>query len=191
MTEKDEPVDIFDKLTPHYSDFYPPDTRANLEFRCSRKLILTSRRWVGLIDAALKAATGQNRARWQTLFAIAFAEPPVTTVSLSARLSVRWPTLVRTLAMLERDKLVRRSPNPQDGRSRLLALTDEGRNMLHRIQPIIDKVRHDVLGHLSEAQLIEMTALLDATLERILRVSAGLTGRPGRLEDGPALNRTT
>lgn len=159
--------DPFELMAPRFDDFYPAGSRLALEFRFSRKLILTARRWVNLIDGTLNAATGQNRARWQTLFAIAFADPPVTTVSLSDRLSVRWPTLVRTLANLERDGLVQRFVNPEDGRSRFIELTDAGRTMLYRIQPVLDPTRTEVLQDLTDDQLREITHLLDRAMRRI------------------------
>lgn len=164
--------DNFDEMAPRTRDFYTPGSRADAEFRLSRKLILTSRRWTTLIDGTLKAATGQNRARWQALFAIGFAEPPVTTLSLSARLSVQWPTLVRSLTGLEKDGLVRRLPHPSDGRSRLLELTEAGREMLGRIQPVIDATRRQVMAELSDDEVVLMTRLLDTVL-------AGVEAAPG------------
>jgi MarR family transcriptional regulator for hemolysin len=162
-------ADPFDQRAPHYSDFYKPESRTDLEFRFSRKLILTARRWVNLIDSTLNQATGQNRARWQTLFAIAFAQPPVTTMSLSSDRNVRWPTLVRTLAALEKDGLIRRRDNPDDGRSRIIELTAAGRTMLERIQPVIDATRADVVRQFGDADLVRMTALLDLVLEGVAR----------------------
>ncbi len=162
--------DPFDRATPRYRDFYPDGSRTSLEFRMSRKLILAARRWVNLIDGTLKMEFGQNRARWQTLFAIAFAEPPVTTTGLSSRLSVQWPTLVRTLGNLEADGLVRRLKNPGDGRSRLIELTDKGRDMLTLIQPVMDPMRSAAMADLTDAQLVEVAGLIDQVLRRILAI---------------------
>ena len=160
-------VDDFDGMAPRLREFYPDGGRHEAEFRLSRKLIIASRHWVTLIDGTLKAATGQNRARWQTLFAIAFADPPVTTLSLSNRLGVQWPTLVRTLAGLEKDGLIRRRDHPTDGRSRLLDLTSAGRDMLGRIQPVIDTTRHGVMSSLTDDQVASMTDLLDTIIDAI------------------------
>ncbi len=165
--------DLFDEMAPRAGDFYPPETRAGQEFRLSRKLVLVARRWTTLIDGALKASSGQNRARWQTLFAIAFAEPPVTTLTLSMRLSVQWPTLVRSLAALEAEGLVTRRDNPADGRSRIIALTDRGRAMLDRIQPVMDETRAAVMAGLTDEELALATRLLDTLLEGIVEVPGG------------------
>lgn len=162
--------DLFEKMTPRYGDFYPAGTRASLEFRLSRKLILAARHWVNLIDGTLKAATGHNRARWQTLFAIAFAEPPITTVALAARLNVQWPTLIRTLGKLETEGLITRTENPRDGRSRLIELTARGREMLDQIQPVLDPTRAEVLADLTDEQLVEVTRLLDLVMSRAIAV---------------------
>jgi MarR family transcriptional regulator, transcriptional regulator for hemolysin len=162
-------ADPFDRSSPNYRAFYQPGSRTDLEFRLSRKLILTARRWVNLIDTTLGATTGQTRARWQTLFAIAFARPPVTTMSLSSDRNVRWPTLVRTLSALEKEGLISRRDNPGDGRSRIIELTPAGQAMLAKIQPVIDSTRGEVVSAFSDAELVQMTDLLDMVLGGILR----------------------
>jgi MarR family transcriptional regulator for hemolysin len=177
-----EPADPFDQRAPNYVDFYQPGSRTDLEFRFSRKLILTARRWVNLIDTTLGAATGQNRARWQTLFAIAFARPPVTTMSLSSDRNVRWPTLVRTLTALEKEGLIARRDNPDDGRSRIIELTSAGRAMLGRIQPVIDVTRGDVLRRFGDEDIGRMTMMLDMMLEGMARLGPD-TDETGELSE--------
>jgi MarR family transcriptional regulator for hemolysin len=157
-----------------YGDFYVDGARRDLEFRFTRSLIFAARRWTTLSEETVKAATGQSRARWQTLFSIAFTDEPTTTLLLAERLGVQWPTLVRTLNGLEKDGLIRRTSHPDDRRSRLIEITPEGRTMIAKVQPVLDPTRTAALAALSEQQLAEITALLD----RIARPGGGRGGAP-------------
>ncbi len=169
MNDPDPPHDPFQYLAPRFSDYYPDDARETIEFIFSRKLILGTRRWIQYIDRAIQRATGQTRARWQTLHAISFSEPPVTTVMLAERLGVRWPTLVRTLGNLEADGLIEKIENPEDGRSRIIQLTDKGHDVFRKTKAVLDPERHRVLAELSDAELIAATAAVDRFLAAIHR----------------------
>jgi MarR family transcriptional regulator for hemolysin len=150
----------FERLATHYHDFYPAGTREDLEFRLTRRLILVTRWWTTLIDEAIKRETGQSRARWQTLFVIAFSGESTTTMTLSERLGVQWPNLVRMLNQLEADGLITREDNPDDRRSRLISLTAEGRDIIREVKPVLDRTRHGVLEHVSDDDLRHAIELL-------------------------------
>lgn len=59
---------------------------------------------------------------------------PVTPSELAAIERVKRPTMTRTLACLEREGLVERTPDPADGRSSLVAVNDAGRERLARLR---------------------------------------------------------
>ena len=144
-----------------YGDFYALGTRQDLEFRLTRNLIFAARRWTHMSEEIVKAATGQSRARWQTLFAIAFIDPPITILQLAERLGVQWPTLVRTLNGLETEGFIQRIDNPEDRRSRLIQITPKGRAMVADVQPVLDPARSSALAALTDAQLRDVAALVD------------------------------
>lgn len=169
MNDPDTSHDPFEQLAPRFNQFYPEGDRVTTEFLFSRKLILASRRWVNFIDRAIQKATGQTRARWQTLHAISYSEPPVTTVTLAERLGVRWPTLVRTLGNLEADGLIEKLDNPEDGRSRIIRLTAKGKDVFAKTKAILDPERHRVLADMSEDDLINATAVVDRFLAALVR----------------------
>lgn len=159
-------ADQFDNWTLQYGDFYPRGSRLDREFRLTRKLLFTARRWTNLVDGLIRARTGQTRGRWEILFALAHSGAPMTTSALSERMYVQWPTLVRVLDGLERDGLVARTENPDDKRSRLITLSAEGLRVTRQVQPILDNARSEILGDLSEDELELCTALLDRIMSR-------------------------
>jgi DNA-binding MarR family transcriptional regulator len=55
---------------------------------------------------------------------------PVTPSELAEIERVKRPTMTRTLACLERESLIERTPDPADGRSSLVAVNDAGRERL-------------------------------------------------------------
>jgi DNA-binding MarR family transcriptional regulator len=60
----------------------------------------------------------------------------------------------RVVTELERAGLVRREPNPEDGRSSYAALTPEGRKRLRALAPVyLSGVEEHFLGHLGPGEL--------------------------------------
>jgi DNA-binding MarR family transcriptional regulator len=59
-----------------------------------------------------------------------YREGPLTPSELAEVERVKRPTMTRTLACLEREGLVERTPDPADGRSSLVALNDAGHDAL-------------------------------------------------------------
>jgi len=162
-------TDGFGRWGNGYPAYYEVGTRLEGEFRLSHNLVLAARRWTSLIDNLLRTRTGQSRARWETLFAIAFCNRPITTVALAEHMGTSWPTLIRVLNSLEEDGLLTRVDNPNDGRSRLIELTEEGKAMTHRIQPILDEARRTMLEGLSDEEVaigIDLLARMRKAVEQ-------------------------
>ncbi len=158
-----------DSWASYYHDYYPENSRQDLEYRISRMLVMAGRTWGTHIDNMLRNSTGQSRARWQTLFVIAFGEQPATMTDIGVRLNVQWPTLVRVLDGLEKDGLISRIDNPRDGRSRLVSITDAGSEMVRQVKPVVDEERGELLADLSDEELAQCTAVLQRLLDRAAR----------------------
>jgi len=159
----------FDDWAVYYPDYYPKGARVDREYRLSRMLVMAGRSWVTYVDNRLRAATGQTRARWQALFAIAFGPQPVTLTDLGQRLFVQWPTLVRVVEGLAADGLIERIDNPRDGRSKLVSLTPAGLAVVHEIQPILDEERSAMLAGLDDDELAQCAELLDRMFDRVAK----------------------
>jgi MarR family transcriptional regulator for hemolysin len=157
----------FDSWATRFGEFYAEGSRAELEFRFSRLLILASRRWSTFIDEAIRQKTGQPRARWQTLAALAFSEGPIATIELAERMAVQWPSLIRTLDGLEADGLVERRVNPADKRSRLVTITPRGTEVFREVKAVLDPTRSALLEGFADDELAAAERLLERFFTRI------------------------
>jgi DNA-binding MarR family transcriptional regulator len=59
---------------------------------------------------------------------------PLTPSELAAVENVQRPTATRTIKCLEAEGLIKRTPDPLDGRSALVSVTTEGRDRLRRLR---------------------------------------------------------
>ena len=81
---------------------------------------------------------------------------PITPTELSARVGMPPTTLSSALARLDRRGYVRRAPNPKDGRSHLIELTEEGdrawREGWPALRAAIEALERELGGSLDEVQ---------------------------------------
>lgn len=78
--------------------------------------------------------------------------------------------MAQLLNRMERDGLVLRVPDPHDGRSRLISLTDSAAKGLARCRVVMDDASEQALAGLSDAERDQLAALLgrvNANLERM------------------------
>lgn len=151
----------FDSWAKRFGEFYPEGSRGELEFRFSRLLIVAARRWSTFIDEAIRRKTGQPRARWQTLAALAFSDGPIATIELAERMAVQWPSLIRTLDGLEAEGLIERRVNPADKRSRLVTISGKGLEVFREVQAVLDPTRAALLEGFSSEELQAAERLLE------------------------------
>jgi DNA-binding MarR family transcriptional regulator len=112
-------------------------------------------------------ATGLSPARLSALSVIVFGAP-LSLADLAAAEQVRPPTMSKIVAALEAEGLVKRSPDPNDGRAIRLSATAKGVRVLERGR----RMRVESLAaRLQELDSEEITALSNAagTIERLAR----------------------
>jgi MarR family transcriptional regulator for hemolysin len=151
----------FEGWATRFGEFYAEGSRAEIEFRFSRLLILAARRWSTYIDEVIREQSGQPRARWQTLAALAFSDAPIATIELAERMAVQWPSLIRTLNELEAEGLIERCINRADKRSRLVTITDKGLGVFRDVKAVLDPTRAALLENFSDDELQVTERLLD------------------------------
>ncbi|CEA07808.1 MarR family protein [Arthrobacter saudimassiliensis] len=110
------------------------------------------------IEAALRPF-GISFSRYELLTLLSFTRTGMLPMSkLSARLQVHPTSVTNTVDRLEAAGLVRRRPDPADGRSRLVAITDAGRDVAQRATADLNGVFADI--GLPEEDLEVLAAIL-------------------------------
>ncbi|MCO5732745.1 MarR family winged helix-turn-helix transcriptional regulator [Rhizobium sp. SSA_523] len=114
---------------------------------------------------------GLNRASFDVLATLRRAGAPfhLSPGDLLAATMVTSGTMTNRIDQLEKQKLVARLPNPEDGRSVLIGLTDAGLALID--QAVTDHVanQHRLTAMLEREEFEQLDALLAAYLERIDR----------------------
>ena len=80
---------------------------------------------------------------------------------LACALEIELPSLMRTLSHLEEQSLIVRHPCEHDKRSRLVCLTDEGKQLLTKMEARILQVRSDILAGISAKEVEKLSLLLN------------------------------
>ena len=111
---------------------------------------------------------GLTFARYEALVLLAFSRTGALPLRvIGERLMVHPTSVTNTVDRLERDGLVRRRPNPRDGRGTLAEITPGGRDVVTRSTADLMAARFGMAGY-DSPELGELFTLL-----RGLRVSAG------------------
>lgn len=80
--------------------------------------------------------------------------------ALAERAGVEQPTMTATLNRMERDGLVLRTPNPEDGRSMLVALTPLARARLPEVEKAASAINAMALEPFSATERAQLFSLL-------------------------------
>jgi MarR family transcriptional regulator for hemolysin len=88
---------------------------------------------------------------------------------------VEQPSMAQMLARMERDKLVRRTPDPDDGRSSRISLTEIAHARLPEACAVLFQGNREVLSDFTaeeSAQLITLVTRLITNLDRVINADA-------------------
>jgi len=140
------------------------------------------------LDRGMQASFGVPETVLQCLAVIDGAGGPLTPSEISERTFRSSATMTSLLDALEREGWARRIPNPDDRRSVLVEITDEGRALADRFLPGVRKVERVIVEDLTAAERSKLMATLAKILAATARVSAedpipfeGRRNRPDRL----------
>ncbi len=86
---------------------------------------------------------------------------PLPTMEVAERMIEPEPGITRLIERLLRKGLVKRLPDPEDGRRSLCSITEAGLRVLRRLDDPVAEMDDDVLGALNERQLKTLIRLLD------------------------------
>jgi DNA-binding MarR family transcriptional regulator len=110
---------------------------------------------------------------------------------LTRRAGVEQPSMAQLLARMERDGVIRRKPDPADGRSSLISLTARTMKLIGPARAIMAEGNRDALAGFNDDEVRQLVALLQRV---IANVSDGgdcpPTGRTGAapLASDPAVD---
>ena len=99
--------------------------------------------------------TGQ----WAVLMHL-WSHDGMTQAQLARRVAIEQPTMVRTIDRLERDGLVTRTPDPEDGRAIRITLTERGSALRDQLVPLADGVNRRATAGLSQEEVATLRRLL-------------------------------
>ena len=144
------------------------------------------------LDRVVSASLGINQAMTNTLAVIEGADEPLTPSEISERTLISSATMTSTLDRLERQGWIRRLPNPEDRRSVLVEVTEEGQALCDRFLPGIHAVERAVMADLDPAEREQLMELLGKMLTGAARVTdaepmplEGTGGQPPRNDTDP------
>jgi MarR family transcriptional regulator, transcriptional regulator for hemolysin len=121
------------------------------------------------IDQRLKLI-GVSSGQLPVFFALAGGKT-LTQKELARLASIEQPTMASTLARMERDGLVERRADPNDGRSSLVSLSARARRKAELVMQAIGEVNAGALDALTQAEraaYLDSLAKIIAALERRL-----------------------
>ena len=124
-----------------------------------------SRVLIRMQDARLKAY-GFGMGQMPVLHALAGGDS-LSQKDLAAFARVEQPTMAEMLSRMERDGVVERSPNPQDGRGSLTSLTRRARDRFPKAQAELVEAEKQATAGLSKAEKEQLVALLQRVAENL------------------------
>jgi DNA-binding MarR family transcriptional regulator len=176
-------------VDPDFEDEYPDGDMSSTEAHAT--LVRAGTVLLSQLDQAVRASFGVPQAAATTLAVVDGAVEPLTPSQIAERVIVASATMTATLDLLERRGWIRRIANPDDRRSVLVEITDEGRGVADQLLAGIRKIEVRMLGGLTEAQRVQLLDLLGVVLARAGEVAAeppipldGRRVRPARLRSG-------
>ncbi|NMG38915.1 MarR family transcriptional regulator [Chelativorans sp. ZYF759] len=131
-----------------------PSLRANLGWALATLL----RAYQKQVEEALAGLPGGARAF--LVMSLVERETCHSQIAIAARLGLDKTTLTYLIDGLEKDGLVKRSPDPQDRRSRHINLTAKGQKALSRFANAVDEVEQHLLSRLGASEAAQFRHLL-------------------------------
>ncbi len=173
------------RVGPNFADEYPDGDPAAAEALST--VIRAGQALYDEINRAMQASIGAPESALNTLAVIEGAERPLTPSEISERTLRSSATMTSILDLLERRGWVQRVPNPEDRRSVLIEISEDGYAVADRFLPGVRKIERAVMGDLSTKELAALTNILTKVLASTARVCAaepiplhGRRNRPAR-----------
>jgi DNA-binding MarR family transcriptional regulator len=105
---------------------------------------------------------GLTSTQYNVLRILRGAQPDgLACAAIGARMIAMEPDITRLLARLKRLKLIRQHRDRHDRRVVWTQISDAGLDLLHAMDPVIQRIPGELLGHVNGAALAELIRLLE------------------------------
>jgi DNA-binding MarR family transcriptional regulator len=158
------------RVPDNFAEEYPDGEPILAEIYAS--LVRTGQVLLAELDRAADASFGVPLPVMDTLAVIEGAGELLTPGQIAERGHTSSATMTATLDTLERLGWAHRLPNPEDRRSALVEITDEGRSVADRFHPGVRALERALLGTLSDADRKALMRILAKVLAGAATVAA-------------------
>lgn len=174
------------KVDPDFAEEYPEADPSCTEAYAS--LIVVGDVLMGVHEQRIELTLGASQTVAQALAVLDGASEALTPSEIGERMLVSSATITSVLDSLELRGWVHRTPNPDDRRSLLIEITDEGRAISDTFIPGLHAIERRVMSGLDEHERRQLLGLLQRVLDRANDVNVeppepltGIRRRPARL----------
>jgi DNA-binding MarR family transcriptional regulator len=159
---------------PHAAQQEIGDIRDLFSYSLQRLAGISTR--IALLE--IKPAFGLNVHDWRAIAVLDYLRAAPLQV-LAQRAGVQKSQMSRTVTALEKIGLVEKSPNPEDGRSSLLVLTEKGRSTVRQVLAASRERNDRMLAYLDDRERVLLAELIVKATRGSLEVLGELRGRSG------------
>jgi MarR family transcriptional regulator for hemolysin len=106
-------------------------------------------------------AHGVNRTSGMILAQLAHAQGGMTATTLRQCVGVTAASMSKTLADLEREGLINRTPNPDDARSMLIHMTEHAEELMRVFSALVAEIEGKALTGFSDAEREQLKTMLE------------------------------
>jgi DNA-binding MarR family transcriptional regulator len=177
-------------VDPDFAEEFPDGDASSTEAYAS--LVRTGTALLQELDRCMSASFDLPQPAATALAVIDGAGEPLTPTQISERVLVASATMTSTLDLLERRGWIIRTSNPQDRRSVLVEITQQGRVTVDRLLAGVRIVEAKTLGALTPTERKQLLRLLAKVLDSAAAVADaeptqldGRRNRPARLDRQP------
>lgn len=134
----------------------------------SRLRRLSDLYWQG-VTATYRRSGVDFDVRWATIFVLIARQGPVAVMEIADRLGITHPAVIQVINELEKHGLIASAKSEEDGRKRLLTLSETGQAMLPQLQPLWDAfiaVNREMLAKQTHNLLLSLQEMEKQLTER-------------------------
>jgi DNA-binding MarR family transcriptional regulator len=157
------------RVPAHFEREFPGASRSGAEVAAN--LIRAADALLAEIDRRRRDIADLSPSAFQVLAILEGAGEPLAARTIAERLLVSSASTTSLLDTLERRGLVQRTPHPRDRRKTLVHLSDEARDIVDRMLPVVHAAATDAVAGLSEPEREQLIQSLTSIRRRVAELA--------------------